>query len=68
MSCKTYSLVRTWGRDEGTPELDNIAKINNVEDTGLTEKQRQIQLLKNMDNKKTISNLGYCKGNPKCKK
>ena len=66
MSCKTYELERTWGRDEGTPELDNIAKINiakinNVQDTGLTEKQRQIQLLKNMDNKKTISNLGYCK-------
>ena len=68
MSCKTYSLVRTWGRDEGTPELDNIAKINNVEDTGLTEKQRQIQLLKNIDNANKIYYLGYSKDNPKCKK
>ena len=66
--CKTYTLVKTWGRDEGTPDLKNIKNTNNVKDTGLTEKQRQIQLLKNIDNANKISYLGYSKGNPKCKK
>lgn len=61
MSCNKYTLVRTWGRVEGTPKIDNIEKRNNVKDTGLTEIQRQKQLLKNMDNTKIINNLGYCK-------
>ena len=62
--CKTYNLVRTWGRDEGTPDLKKIENTNNVEDTGLTEKQRQIQLLKNIDNKNTLNVLGYCSSEP----
>ena len=66
--CKTYTLERTWGRDQGTPDLKKIENTNNVKDTGLTEKQRQIQLLKNIDNANKISYLGYSKGNPTCKK
>ena len=62
--CKTYTLVKTWGRDEGTPDLKNIKNTNNVEYTGLTEKQRQIQLLKNIDNKNTLNVLGYCSSEP----
>ena len=58
--CKSYTLVRTWGRDEGTPDLKNIENTNNVKNTGLTEKQRQIQLLKNIDNKKILNSLSYC--------
>ena len=56
-----FILERTWGRDEGTPDLKNIKDTNNVENTGLTENQRQIQLLKNIDNKNILRCLGYCK-------
>tara|TARA_B100000902_G_scaffold354671_1_gene367010 strand:- start:2197 stop:2394 length:198 start_codon:yes stop_codon:yes gene_type:complete len=60
MTCIKFKLERTWGRNktinDGTPLVKNT---NNMENTELTEKQKQILLLKNINNKNIRCVLGY---------